>query len=44
MLSQGRQQLRGEIPTPHLFTPRHFPFGPKRFMVPARFALGEINS
>jgi hypothetical protein len=44
LLSQGRQQLPGEIPTPHLFTPRHFPFGSKRFMVPARFALGEINS
>jgi hypothetical protein len=23
--------------------PSHFPFGPKRFMVPARFALGEIE-
>ena len=34
----------GEASAPRSFSaPSHFPFGPKRFMVRTRFALGEIE-
>jgi len=40
----GVDRLADRPRHPLFSPPSHFPFGPKRFMVPARFALGEINS